>query len=328
MFSTSTQCKYWMFSISNEDELSKLRDRANQKHIKNYGRQVNDAAKYEVFLTSEEEKIMVKRYELHLRDFCKRFQPPMPRYVIGTSFHYFKRFYINNSVMNYHPKEIMVTCIYLACKVEEFNVSIQQFVANIKGDREKATDIILNNELLLMEQLSFHLSIHNPFRPVEGLLIDIKTRGSLQDPERLRSGIEHFLERSLLTDVILLYSPSQVALAAVLHAASKLQENLDSYVTDILFGEDGRGKLEELIEAVRAIRSMVKMVDSVPDRNQQKILDKKLEKCRNPDNNPDSEIYKKRMQAMLDEDDDLFHAISAQNSSMDNSALNMSIASP
>lgn len=69
-----------------------------------------------------------------------------------------------------------VTCIYLACKVEEFNVSIQQFVANIKGDREKATDIILNNELLLMEQLNFHLSIHNPYRPVEGLLIDIKVK--------------------------------------------------------------------------------------------------------------------------------------------------------
>lgn len=72
--------------------------------------------------------------------------------------------------------DLRVTCIYLACKVEEFNVSIQQFVANIKGDREKATDIILNNELLLMEQLNFHLSIHNPYRPVEGLLIDIKVQ--------------------------------------------------------------------------------------------------------------------------------------------------------
>ncbi|KAJ8971046.1 hypothetical protein NQ314_000912 [Rhamnusium bicolor] len=327
MFPSSTQCKNWMFSC--EEELNTLRDRTNLKHIQTYGRHVNDATKYEFFLTSEEEKIMVKRYELHLRDFCKRFQPPMPRCVVGTSFHYFKRFYIHNSVMNYHPKEIMVTCIYLACKVEEFNVSIQQFVANIKGDRDKATDIILNNELLLMEQMNFNLSIHNPFRPVEGLLIDIKTRGSLHDPERLRPGTEHFLERASLTDAILLYSPSQVALAAVLHAASKLQENLDSYVTDTLFGEDGKGKLEHLIESVRGIRSMVKMADSTADRNQQKILDKKLEKCRNAENNPDSEIYKKRMQAMLDEDDDLYHAISAQNYSRDNSALNMSIpASP
>lgn len=66
--------------------------------------------------------------------------------------------------------------MYLACKVEEFNVSIAQFVSNVRGDREKATDIILNNELLLMQQLKYHLTIHNPYRPLEGLLIDIKVR--------------------------------------------------------------------------------------------------------------------------------------------------------
>lgn len=63
---------------------------------------------------------------------------------------------------------------YHVSQVEEFNVSISQFVANIKGDREKASDIILNNELLLMQQLNYNLTVHNPFRPVEGLMIDIK----------------------------------------------------------------------------------------------------------------------------------------------------------
>lgn len=66
------------------------------------------------------------------------------------------------------------TCVYLACKVEEFNVSIGQFVGNIKGDRNKAMDIILSNELLLMQHLNYYLTIHNPYRPVEGFLIDIK----------------------------------------------------------------------------------------------------------------------------------------------------------
>lgn len=47
-------------------------------------------------------------------------------------------------------------------------------MSNIKGDRDKASDIILNNELLLMQQLNYNLTVHNPFRPVEGLLIDIK----------------------------------------------------------------------------------------------------------------------------------------------------------
>jgi cyclin H len=46
-------------------------------------------------------------YEYQLRDFCRKFQPPMPRYVIGTALHYLKRFYVNNSVMDYPPKEIL-----------------------------------------------------------------------------------------------------------------------------------------------------------------------------------------------------------------------------
>lgn len=104
-----------------------------------------------------------------------------------------------------------VTCVYLACKIEEFNLTITQFVANIRGDREKATDIILNNELLLMSALKFHLTIHNPYRPVEGLLIDIKTRFPHLDAETLRPHIEEFLDKVLLTDIPLLYSPSQVS---------------------------------------------------------------------------------------------------------------------
>lgn len=44
----------------------------------------------------------------------------------------------------------------------------------MKGDREKASDIVLNNELLLMQQLNYNLTVHNPFRPIEGLMIDIK----------------------------------------------------------------------------------------------------------------------------------------------------------
>lgn len=74
----------------------------------------------------------------------------------------------------------------------------------------------------------------------------------MNDPERLRSGTEEFLDKAFLTDAILLYAPSQIALAAILHSASKLHENLDSYVTDTLLGEEGASRLHDLIEAVRS----------------------------------------------------------------------------
>ena len=116
------------------------------------------------FLSEQDESDVVFYFSVKMGEFCEKFKPPMPRYVKGTAFHYFKRFYLYNSVMNYHPKEILVTAVYLASKVEEFNVSMQQFVANVQGNQERATKIILNNELLLMQELQFHLTVHNPFR--------------------------------------------------------------------------------------------------------------------------------------------------------------------
>lgn len=117
-------------------------------------------------------------------------------------------------------------------------------------------DIILGNELLLMQELNYNLTIHNPFRPVEGFLIDIKTRCQMANPDRLRKGIDEFLDVAFLTDACLLYAPSQIALAAVLHAASREQENLDSYVTESLFAESEH-MLKPLIDSVRSMISLL-----------------------------------------------------------------------
>ncbi|BES97951.1 unnamed protein product [Nesidiocoris tenuis] len=300
MFPTSTQRKHWMFK--DEAELYALRVETNRKYIENYLSKFGAAA--HPVLSVEEEKALLKFYEYSMmRDIYKRFQPPMPKAVIGTAFNYFKRFYLNNSVMNYHPKEILVTCVYLSCKVEEFNVSISQFVSNIKGDQKKAADVIINNELLLMQQLNYHLTVHNPFRPIEGFLIDIKVRSQLGDPDKLRPEIDELIEKLYLTDGCLLYSPSQIALAAILHSASKNKENLDSYVTQILLGGDA-SRLTDLIEAVRKIRIMSKPSDVYqPNKELIRAIEKKLELCRNEENNPDSQIYKEKMLELLDGDE-------------------------
>lgn len=141
--------------------------------------------------------------------------------------------------MDFHPKMILVTCVYMACKVEEFNVSMSQFVANVKGDRGKAMDVILNNELLLMKHLKYHLTVHNPYRPIEGFLIDLKTRClTAGDPERFRKDIDDNIDRSYFTDACLLFSPSQISLAAICFAAATNDADIDTYVTSILLGED------------------------------------------------------------------------------------------
>ena len=69
------------------------------------------------FLSASEERMLQRFYESQLKEFCKRFNPPMPKSTIATALHYFKRFYLRNSTMDYHPKELLVTVAYLACKV-------------------------------------------------------------------------------------------------------------------------------------------------------------------------------------------------------------------
>ena len=58
-------------------------------------------------------------------------------------------------------------------KIEEFNVSMNIFVQNIQSDSDPM-NIITSLELLLIEKLDFHLTIHNFYRPFEGFLLDIK----------------------------------------------------------------------------------------------------------------------------------------------------------
>ena len=216
MFPNSTQAGHWM--LKNEEDIQIIKSKANMGFIQQQQRRAE--CQKSDFLSEKEESDVEFYFLVKMAEFCNKFQPPMPKYVKGTAVHYYKRFYLHNSVMDYHPKEILVTAVYLACKVEEFNVSIAQFVANIKGDREKAEKIILNNELLLMDALKFHLTIHNPFRPVEGLIIDVKTKAVGSDVDSWRPQIEKFIDSVFLTNAILIYSPSQIALAAVIHSAS------------------------------------------------------------------------------------------------------------
>ncbi|GFQ80976.1 cyclin-H [Trichonephila clavata] len=302
MFSTSAQVKSWMFKSSSE--LNKKREAANLKFVKERSKGMNEDSIKKFFLTAQEERVLYKHYESILHKFCLKFQPPMPKNVVGCSFQYFKRFYLNNSVMDYHPKDIVVTCVYLASKVEEFNVSISQFVANVKGDREKATEIILNHELLLMQQLNFDLAVYNPYRPVEGFLIDIKTRYTeLFDPEHLRPAIEEFLDKIQFTDACFLYSPSQIALAAVAYGTAKFKESIDGYLSDILF-DSQPNKLAYVRDAIKTMFVMLKnealqVIDPV-----RAGLEKKLDKCRNQENNPSSAVYKRKHE-VHDEDEDI-----------------------
>ncbi|XP_001632226.2 cyclin-H [Nematostella vectensis] len=289
MFHTSTQRKHWIFI--NQEEVQKLRENVNSAYKSRHSDAYPDKKNVK-YLTVEEEKKLVEYYELVIVEVSAKFQPPVPRSVTATAITYLKRFYVKTSVMDHPPKEMFLVCLFMACKVEEYNISVENFVQILPRDRrEKVMDFILAHELLLMERLDFHLTIHHPFRPMEGFLIDIKmylSEGKV-NPESWRIKAEEFLLRAMRTDVAFHFSPSQIALAAL--SVGSTGGELQKYVNE-KFGVTDKGTA--LMDTINSIVNMVTSHIVTVTKDQVKALESKLKTCRNPENNPDSKMFKRR----------------------------------
>uniref|UniRef100_A0A087XAI9 Cyclin-H n=1 Tax=Poecilia formosa TaxID=48698 RepID=A0A087XAI9_POEFO len=280
MFHNSSQKKFWTFK--NEDELEQMRYMANEK----FRRKALESGKPGIgdfkFLDRHEEDALFRHYERRLLDFCNAFKPAMPKSVVGTAIMYFRRFYLNNSIMEYHPRIIMLTCAYLSCKVDEFNVSSTQFVGNLLQEspagQERVAEQILEYELLLIQQLNFHLVVHNPYRPMEGLLIDLKTRyPMLENPESLRKSADDFLTQAAMTDAGLLFSPSQIALTAILNSASRAGLKMESYLTECLGLKEDKETLSKMYDSMKRMKTLLKKYD-LPKQEEVNAYKHKLER--------------------------------------------------
>ncbi|TRY66282.1 hypothetical protein DNTS_006428 [Danionella cerebrum] len=278
MYHNSSQKKFWTYE--REENLNKLRLEANQKFSSKALSSGKPGIKESTLLDEQEEKLLFRHYEKRLLDFCATFKPVMPKSVVGTACMYFRRFYLNNSLMEYHPRTIMLTCAYLSCKVDEFNVSSTQFVGNLQespAGQERALEQILEYELLLIQQLNFHLVVHNPYRPLEGFLIDLKTRFPLlENPEMLRKSAEDFLNRAALTDAGLLFSPSQIAFTAILNSAARAGLKMEPYLTECMGLKEDKEKLSKMYDSMRQITNLVKAYE-LPTAEEVNSCKQKLE---------------------------------------------------
>ncbi|KXJ24724.1 Cyclin-H [Exaiptasia diaphana] len=250
MFHTSSQRKHWMFS--SQDEVQNLRVKVNSEYIEKYRQTSNEEVGC---LTVEEEKKLVDYYQLVLADLQAKFKPlmdpPMPNVAVATAIAYMKRFYLKTSVMDHPPREMYLVFLYMACK------------------------------------LDFHMTIHNAYRPLEGFIIDIKTRLNI-NPDQWRSKAEHFLLLSLRTDASFFNPPSQLALAALHYGCES--DDIIKYMMSLGNSDKNR----KLIEQIRSIVKVVTFQKPLVAKDEIKALEQKLKGCRNPDNNPEGKVTKRK----------------------------------
>lgn len=202
--------------------------------------------------------------------------------------------------MTYHPKQIMVTALYLATKTEHYYTDINTYcapLANVTPDDVRAP------EFLLMQGLRFSLDVRHPARSLEGIIAEIKLRASTSSISCLKDTSSSTTEKRIikaaetsrqllvnqvqLTDAYLLYTPPQISLAALSLADHELTI---SYI-DCLFARLGtamppvKQKLTQtIVECAGLIKAEQKR--SADDEGSNKELariGRKLKKCQDPE---------------------------------------------
>uniref|UniRef100_A0A3Q7EPL3 Cyclin-like domain-containing protein n=1 Tax=Solanum lycopersicum TaxID=4081 RepID=A0A3Q7EPL3_SOLLC len=238
-------------------------------------------------LKVEEEQLLRAFYEFKIQDVCDAFK--FPRKIQATALIYFKRFYLLWSVMEHHPKDIMLTCIYAACKAEENHVSAEELGKGIGQDHH----VILNNEML---SLGFDLIAYAPYRALEGFISNLEEFCGAQDNDQLlalkgaldTARIE--ADKIMRSDGPLLFPPGQLALTA-LHRADAAHGIFDfeRYLRSVLSHHDQPGHaISELTDSINVGKLLT------PTSKDVKHIDRKLKSCLDPGSHDKSKKRKHR----------------------------------
>ncbi|CAI9581090.1 unnamed protein product [Staurois parvus] len=94
----------------------------------------------------------------------------------------------------------------------------------------------------------------------------------------LRKTADDFLNRVALTDACLLFTPSIIALTAVLASASRAGLNIESYLLECLSLKDSRETMAHLLDGMKRLKILVSKYEFARPEDVA-LIEKKLEKC-------------------------------------------------
>ncbi|KAG0206019.1 hypothetical protein BGX28_002475 [Mortierella sp. GBA30] len=321
LYEQSTQYSHWRYTQAGLDE---LRSKVNQEAVSSIKENIKEERALRIaqglpveslledpnFVNVDEELALLGYYERRIWPVFNYWN--LPSYVTATAIVYMKRFFLENTTMDYHPKDVMLTCMFLARKTENFLMPIEDFVKVLRSDPEP----ILNLEFLICKNLRFHFTVHHPYRPCLGFFYDMQA--VTDDTEKLQKVYEKALkliETSLHTDLCFLYQPSQVALAVMRIASKEESYDFEKYENYKFKASESEAQKynETLYPILLAIEKVLKEDPRCVEVDKAVVteIDKRLRMCNDPAKDPKSLLFARRQQQPEpngdddDDDDDL-----------------------
>lgn len=132
----------------------------------------------------------MKLYLTKIPQLCAMFR--FPEEVEATAISYLKRFYLKNTVMDWHPKNVMygilvifqilgskidlrgrLTALFLATKTTNNPISLETYTTHIP---KTAPSDVLDLEFLVAQSLNFEFTVWHAHRALWGIWLDLQVR--------------------------------------------------------------------------------------------------------------------------------------------------------
>lgn len=222
--------------------------------------------------------------------------------------------------MDYHPRNIMPTALFLATKTENNFISLGAFaekLSAIPGLKKCTVETILAPEFILTQGLRFCFDVRHPFRALRGfyaqelaILKDLAKGGQApqgftsrpaaqiqkdllrgKPPQKFLDTVgDHMYANvkktlstvALLSDAYFLYTPAQIHFAAWhIHNPVVLEYYLDLKLSNY----PNLVPKERLLKVIRECAALLQAYEKQAqgDMGELKQIDKKLQRCQNPD---------------------------------------------
>ncbi|KAH9466075.1 hypothetical protein MJO29_007749 [Puccinia striiformis f. sp. tritici] len=323
LYELSTQFRHWRFSQSglelarrelNEGAVGRVKSKLEEERNVEIpstepGTGMIEEPSQIEYLTVQDELELVTFYLSKISQLCRASIFNFPETVEATAMSYLKRFYLRNTCMDYHPKNIMLTCLFLATKTENTSISIDSFASRIP---KTTNEDVLALEFLVAQSLKFQFKVHHSHLAARGIYLDLQTCPSLQGQAGINQLTQAWpevcglLRAGRLTDLEFLWTPSQIACAAWWIVDKPIIEIWLKLKSDRLLTTPPL-TLNPLINHLNSISQNLNNAKFKPiDKDRVTAVDRRLRFCRNPEKDPNSNLFKIR-KAQIENDSIVKH---------------------
>ncbi|QRV76383.1 Cyclin, C-terminal domain [Ceratobasidium sp. AG-Ba] len=283
LYEASTQFRNWRFST---EQLAANRKSLNAAAVNGIRelleRESPGSSEGVKFLDADEEHTLVTYYCRVVTSMCARIG--LAEEVEATAVSYLKRFYLKNTVMDWHPMNVMITILFLATKTCNMPVSLDYYVSKLPSGKTSAQDV-LELEFLVAQSLSFEFTVWHAHKALWGIALDLQSLPELdqESAKRVHATALGHMRAARLTDAELIYTPSQIAIACIYIA--------DAHMAETYLAAKGSANMLTLVQEVA---DLIEREGKGADVGLVKEIDRRLKLCKNPERVPGTKLYEAR----------------------------------